>query len=245
MNLSAEQIEKNWNKYLKIVDTFITGDRKEKLKALYLDLSDEMVMAPASSKPSFHNAFTGGYIDHINRVVHCALKTKALWEEMGAEIDFTDEELVFAALNHDLGKIGAKGSPGYLPQTDQWRKDKLGELYTINKDISFMLIQDRSLFTLQQYGITMSEKEYLAIKLHDGLYDDVNKPYYISFNPDSKFRTNIVYILHQADFLASKIEYDKWKNEGGTTQPQVQKTKSTTGKTVNASEGLMNLVKNI
>jgi hypothetical protein len=245
MNLSAEQIEKNWNKYLKIVDTFITGDRKEKLKALYLDLSDEMVMAPASSKPSFHNAFAGGYIDHINRVVHCALKTKALWEEMGAEIDFTDEELVFAALNHDLGKIGAKGSPGYLPQTDQWRKDKLGELYTINKDISFMLIQDRSLFTLQQYGITMSEKEYLAIKLHDGLYDDVNKPYYISFNPDSKFRTNIVYILHQADFLASKIEYDKWKNEGGTTQPQVQKTKSTTGKTVNASEGLMNLVKNI
>lgn len=245
MNLSAEQIEKNWNKYLKIVDTFITGERKEKLKSLYLDLADEMVMAPASSKPSFHNAFAGGYVDHINRVVHCALKTKALWEEMGADIDFTDEELVFAALNHDLGKIGAKGSPGYLPQTDAWRKDKLGELYTINRDLSFMLIQDRSLFTLQQYGITMSEKEYLAIKLHDGLYDDVNKPYYISFNTDSKFRTNIVYILHQADFLASKIEYDRWKNEGGTTQPQVQKTKSTTGKTVNASEGLMNLVKNI
>ena len=245
MNLSAEQIEKNWNKYLKIVDTFITGDRKDKLLSLYTNLSEEMIMAPASSKPSFHNAFAGGYVDHINRVVHCALKTKALWEEMGADIDFTDEELVFAALNHDLGKIGAKGSPGYLPQTDQWRKDKLGELYVINKDLSFMLIQDRSLFTLQQYGISMSEKEYLAIKLHDGLYDDVNKPYYISFNPDSKFRTNIVYILHQADFLASKIEYDRWKNEGGTTQPQVQKTKSTTGKTVNASEGLMNLVKNI
>jgi predicted HD phosphohydrolase len=28
---------------------------------------------------------------------------------MGASIDFTDEELVFAALNHDLGKIGYKG----------------------------------------------------------------------------------------------------------------------------------------
>ena len=245
MNLSAEQIEKNWNKYLKIVDTFITGDRKDKLLSLYNDLSDEMVMAPASSKPSFHNAFAGGYIDRINRVVHCAIKTKELWESMGAEIDFTDEELVFAALNHDLGKIGAKGTPGYLPQTDQWRKDKLGEVYVINRDLSFMLIQDRSLFTLQQYGISMSEKEYLAIKLHDGLYDDVNKPYYISFNPDSKFRTNIVYILHQADFLASKIEYDKWKNEGGTTQPQVQKTKYTTGKTINSSEGLMNLVKNI
>ena len=36
MELSAEQIEKNWNKYLKIVDTFITGERKTKLISLLL-----------------------------------------------------------------------------------------------------------------------------------------------------------------------------------------------------------------
>ena len=245
MELSAEQIEKNWAKYLKIVDTFITGERKTKLLALYNELSEEIILSPASSKPSFHNAFPGGYVDHINRVVHCAMKTKELWETMGATVDFTDEELVFAALNHDLGKIGGKGTPGYLPQTDKWRQDKLGEIYTVNKDLTFMLIQDRSLFILQQYGISMSEKEFLAIKLHDGLYDDVNKPYYISFNPDSKFRTNLVNILHQADFLASKIEYDRWKLEGNTSQPKVEKVKASTGKTVNASEGLLNMVKNI
>lgn len=108
-----------------------------------------------------------------------------------------------------------------------------------------MLIQDRSLFTLQQAGISINEKEYLAIKLHDGLYDDVNKPYYISFNPDSKLKTNLVYILHNADFLASKIEYDTWKASGETQTPKVEKTKASTGKTVNASEGLLNLVKNI
>jgi hypothetical protein len=178
-------------------------------------------------------------------VVHCALKVKGLWEEMGSTIDFTDEELVFSALNHDLGKIGAQEQPYYLPQTDKWRQDKLGEIYTHNKDLSYMLIQDRSLFTLQQNQIPVSEKEFLAIKLHDGLYDDVNKPYYISFNPDSKLRTNLVYILHQADFLASKIEYDTWKATGEVQEPKVEKTKSSTGKTVNASEGLMSLVKNI
>ena len=245
MELSAERIEQNWNKYLKIVNTFITGERKDKLLSLYEDLAEEMIMAPASGKPSFHNAFPGGYIDHVNRVVHCAMKTKELWESMGANIDFTDEELVFTALNHDLGKIGGKGTPGYLPQTDAWRKDKLGEIYTSNKELSFMLVQDRSLFLLQQSGIVMTEKEFLAIKLHDGLYDDVNKPYYISFNPDSKLRSNLTYILHQADFLASKIEYDAWRTQGGTTQNKVEKTKASTGKTVNASEGLMNLVKNI
>ena len=245
MELSAEQIQANWEKHLKIVDTFITGDRKDKLKALYVSLADNIVLAPASGKPSYHNAFPGGYVDHVNRVVHCALKTKQLWLDMGATIDFSDEELVFAALNHDLGKIGEVNKPYYLQQTDKWRQDKLGEVYTHNKDLSYMLIQDRSLFTLQQNQIAMSEKEYLAIKLHDGLYDDVNKPYYISFNPDSKLRTNIVYILHQADFLASKIEYDRWKSEGGVQESVVSKVKTTTGKTVNASEGLLNLVKGI
>lgn len=241
MTLSAEQIQKNWDKHLKIVETFITGERKEQLKTLYTSLMEEMIMAPASGKPSYHNAFPGGYIDHVNRVVHCALKTKALWEEMGSVIDFTDEELVFTALNHDLGKIGFQGQPNYLPQTDQWRKEKLQELYTNNKDLSFMLIQDRSMFILQQNGIKMSEKEFLAIKLHDGLYDDANKPYYMSFNPDSKLRTNLVYILHQADFLASKIEYDRWKNAEPSA---VVKTYTSTGKKAVTSVGLLDAVKN-
>ena len=209
MELSAEQIERNWDKYLKIVDTFITGERKDKLVSLYNDLSEEIIMSPASSKSSFHNAFPGGYVDHVIRVVHCALKTKELWESMGGVIDFTNEELVFTALNHDLGKIGGKGTPGYIPQTDKWRQDKLGEIYTMNRDISFMLAHDRSLFILQQYGIAISEKEYLAIKLHGGLYDESNKAYYISYNPESRLKSNLTYILHQADFLASKIESDR------------------------------------
>jgi hypothetical protein len=243
MNLTAEQIQKNWEKHLKIVDTFITGERKDKLKALYVSLADTMVLAPASGKPSYHNAFAGGYIDHVNRVVHCALKIKALWQDMGAKVDFTDEELVFAALNHDLGKIGAQEQPYYLPQTDAWRRDKLGEIYTHNKDLSYMLVQDRSLFILQQNLITISENEFLAIKLHDGLYDDVNKPYYISFNPDSKLRTNLPHILHQADFLASKIEYDTWKNTNTQETIKPQQSTTSTGKKVVSSQGLMNLIK--
>jgi len=245
MNLSAEQIQANWGKHLKIVDTFITGDRKDRLKDLYTSLAEEMIMAPASGKPSYHNAFPGGYIDHVNRVVHCALKTKALWEEMGTTIDFTDEELVFSALNHDLGKIGFKGQPNYLPQTDQWRRDKLGEIYTYNSELPFMLIQDRSLFILQKNRIEMSENEYFAIKLHDGLYDEVNKPYYITFNPDSKLRTNLPYILHQADFLASKIEYDRWKNQQPAPAQTPIKTRTTTGKPAVSSSGLAAALKNI
>jgi len=215
MELTAEQIGSNWAKHLKIVKTFVTGERKEQLLEMYEELADTLVLAPASGKPSFHNAFPGGYIDHVNRVVQCSLKVKELWEGMGTSINFSDEELVFAALNHDLGKVGLKDTPNYIKQTDQWRIDKLGERYTSNKELEFMLIQDRSLFILQHYGIKMTQNEYMAIKLHDGLYDDVNKPYYISYNPDSKLRSNITYILHQADFLAAKVEYDRWKESLG------------------------------
>lgn len=209
--ISEEKIVKNWEKHLKIVDTFISEPRKEKLLGLYKDLEDQIVIIPASSKPYLHNAFPGGYVDHVNRVVQCSLEVKNLWEKLGATVNFTEEELVFSALNHDLGKVGEVGLPNYVDQDNDWRRKNMQELYTQNTDLPFMQIQDRSLFLLQSAGIEVSKNEYLAIKLHDGLYDETNKPYYMSYQPTAALRTNIVYILHQADLLAAKIEYDTWK----------------------------------
>jgi len=238
--MEAEQIQKNWEKHLAIVDKFVGEERKDQVLQMLEELEDKMVLAPASGKSHFHNAFPGGYIDHVNRVVYCSLKTKQLWEDMGANINFTEEELVFSALFHDLGKVGDGEVEGYIRQTDQWRQKNLNEQYTPNKELPFMLIQDRSLYILQKFGISLSHNEYLAIRLHDGIYDDANKAYFMSFNPDSKFRTNIVNILHQADYLASKVEYDNWYP--GT--PKVSKPKKTK-KAIKGSSNLTNLVKNL
>ena len=164
---------------------------------------------------------------------------------MGGTIDFTEEELVFSAIFHDLGKIGTKDMASYIPQTDKWRQDKLHEMYTPNGELDFMLVPDRSLFTLQEYGIKVTKNEYLAIKLHDGVFSDANKPYFFSNNPNSRMKTSIVNILHAADFLASKVEYDKWLANGGSTTSKTQKTKSSTGKTVNSSKGLEGLIKKL
>lgn len=244
--ISAEQIEKNYNKHLEIIEAYISSPRKEQVLEMINSFSDNYVMAPASTKTWYHNAFPGGYLDHVNRVVKFALKQKQVYEDLsGLPIDFTDEELVFAALFHDLGKLGTSDNPGYLKQTDKWRQDKLSEMYTPNKDLQFMPVQDRSLFTLQNYGIRVTNKEYLGIRAHDGLYDESNKPYYIGHQESSKLKTNLVYILHIADFLASKVEYDLWKTSGGTSTPKVTKTKSSSGKQVKVSEGLTNLVKNL
>jgi hypothetical protein len=210
MKLTAEQIQENWSRLLKVIDHYFEGDRKSVLLAMYQSLEDKIVLAPASGKAHFHNAFAGGYVEHVLRVIECSIKTMKFWESMGADIDFTEEELVFGALNHDLGKIGDGEGIGYLSETSDWHRKNQGSMFKPNPELDFMLIQDRSLFLLQKYGVSMSQKEYLAIRLHDGIYDDANKAYFFSYSPDAKFKTNIVYILHQADFMASKIEYDRW-----------------------------------
>jgi len=243
--MEAEQIQKNWERHLAIIDKFISKERKAQVLTMISSLEDKMILAPASGKSHFHNAFPGGYIDHVNRVVQCALMTRDLWMKMGADINFTEEELVFSALFHDLGKIGDGEEEGYIRQTDQWRQKNLNEQYTPNKELPFMLIQDRSLYILQKFGIQLTHNEYLAIRLHDGIYDEANKAYFMSYNPESKFRTNIVNILHQADYLASKVEYDHWYRSK-QDEPEVVKKKTSKGtKTLKGSKDLTNIIKNL
>jgi len=244
MSLSAEQIQSNYKKHFKIIDTYL-GDRKDSVKDMLKHMEEIYIMAPASGKTWFHNAFAGGYVDHVNRVVEYAVKQSRLYEEMGGLIDYTEEELVFAALFHDLGKLGDGDSPNYIPQTDKWRQDKLSEMYTYNSELDFMLIPDRSLFILQKFGIKVSQKEFLAIRCHDGVFDKANEAYFFSNVESSRQKTSIISVLHTADFLASKVEYDIWKKNGGTSQPKRPKTTSSTGKSVKSSEGLSNILKNL
>ena len=108
-----------------------------------------------------------------------------------------------------------------------------------------MLIPDRSLYILQKFDIKVSHNEFLGIRLHDGVFDKANEAYFYSHSPNSRMKTNIVYVLHMADFMASKVEYDIWLKSTGGATPKVQKTKSTTGKRVNSSDGLTNMLKNL
>jgi len=242
--LEAEQIAKNYEKHLKIIDTYI-GDRKDSILAMLKHMEETYIMAPASSKTWYHNAFAGGYVDHVNRVVQYAVEQSRLYEKMGGTLDYTEEQLVFAALFHDLGKMGDGDQPNYIPQTDKWRQDKLSEMYTYNPDLDFMLIPDRSLFILQKFGIKVDQKEYLGIRCHDGVFDKANEAYFFSNVESSRQKTAIVSVLHSADFLASKVEYDMWKAKGGTSKPKRPKTTASTGRSVKSSEGLSKMLKNL
>lgn len=207
--LTAEQIQQNWNEFLSYIDNHISEPRKTTLKNFYEKYAERIMFMPASHKKEYHNAFPGGYIEHVNRVINASLKLNEVWQEFGVTVNYTLEELVFSAMNHDLGKMGDEENESYIPQTDQWRKEKLGEDYKFNDKLEFMSVPDRGLYLLNQHGVSYTKNEMLAIKLHDGLYDEANKPYLMSWLPETKPRTSLVHIIHQADLMAARIEFER------------------------------------
>jgi hypothetical protein len=248
MSYTAEDLQANYDKLLSYIDKYIKGDRAKKLIHMYKEHAERIMLMPASSIDHHHNTFPGGYVDHVMRVIDCALKLKALWAEMGSYINYTDEEIVFAALNHDLGKIGTEEAEQYIPNDSEWHRKNLGKIYKYNPENPFMTVPDRSLFLLQQRGISVSFNEYLAIKLHDGLYEESNKPYYISNTKESKLRCNLPILLHHADHMASRIEFEMWDRNDGSRQ-KTQKAKPQASIPAEMSEtqkdDLMNVFNNL
>ena len=230
--LSAEQIQQNWNTLIDIINTHIGDDRRDNLLKFYNDFQDRMMFAPASAKGHYHNAMPGGYVEHILHIVSHSLEIKQLWEKNGAEINFTDEELVFAALHHDLGKVGNLEHDYYIPQESDWHLKNRGEIFTHNPELQYMTVTDRACWILQHFEIPMTQWEFIGLRLTDGLYEEGNEKYYKGYNPDFGLRSNIAYILHQADMMATHIESNQWERGDKVESEKVQKSVSNIKKAV-------------
>lgn len=216
--LTAEQISQNWDSLMKVVTDNFTGDRHTKLVEMYEFFKDRMCLAPASGKTHYHNCFTGGYVHHVLNVLDLVKKHDELWTNLNPDFkDYTDEELIFSALVHDLGKIGGLEHDYYTPAEQNWKIER-GELYEHNPELQFMKVADRTLFLLQHFEIKITEKEHLAIYLHDGMYDESNKSYLMTYGPGYQLKTNLPFILHAADMMASKAERNTWKLNAGALQ---------------------------
>jgi hypothetical protein len=239
--LEAEKIKSNWEQYRELVNTLFPT-RKMALNKMYDALEDRIAMMPASSMEHFHNAFAGGYVDHVLRVMDCVEALYFTWSTQGADMSgYTREEMLFAAMHHDLGKVGfpGEGNEVYQVETSDWHRKNQGKMYKSNPNIPFTMVPDLSIWLLQEYDVKMSWTEYQAIKIHDGMYDEANKPYFVARSAQAKLKTNLPIILHHADHMASTIEFERWRNkDNATPKPVVEKSK------VTKSNGLKNLAEN-
>ena len=211
--LNEKDILDNYEKFKGIInDNFPT--RAKSLISMYEDLGERVLMAPAATTNKAHNSFPGGYLEHVIRVVENSRQLYKVWVLMKMNVEgFTLEELTFAAINHDLGKLGFPGERNeyYLPETLDWRHKK-GYAYKANTSIPWMSVPDCSIFLLQNYGIKMSFNEMHSIRIHDGLYDKMNETYFLNYFDNGKFQTNMPYILMQADIMAMRFEYQRTKH---------------------------------
>lgn len=193
--LTPEQIVENYNKFEALA--MKTGEhRQEALKEFFDKMGERLAMCPASSKVEFHNCFAGGLVEHSLRVLQNAIKlAKAM------DIKVNQEELIFACLFHDIGKLGDLDHERYLEQDDDyWRKR--GNLYKVNQKMRFMTVPHNSTFLLQHFGVKASYDETMAILLNDGHFDVVNEPYKMK-EPD------LAIVVHQADLVSTRWEKNR------------------------------------
>jgi len=192
--MNKEKIDKNIALLDSILEDEFSGDRKEQIISMFGNavLAKRYFSAPASSRRDHHSPYDGGLLDHSLRVTYNMMRLNA-----SLKADIPNETIYFVGLFHDLGKIGdpltfvEEEGIFYLPQEDQWRRDKMGEYYTINPLLMNRVSHaQRSIRILTQFGVRMNEDEYLAILHHSMLNSEENK--YISFSKNKLLRlTNI------------------------------------------------------
>ena len=160
MKLTEGEIQDNFDEFLNFIYIYISEPRREKLTNFYLKHQEEIMFMPASHKKAYHNAFPGGYVEHVNRVVKGALALNKVWLDFECEENYTTEELVFSALNHDLGKLGEEDNYAHIPSNDEWRKKNMGEMYKFNDSIDYMSVTERSIKLLVDNDIKLTQHEW-------------------------------------------------------------------------------------
>jgi len=172
-------------------------------RALIEDVGERFFSAPASGRLMYHNCCVGGLLEHSIRV-HTIFSDLC---EKYHEVESKDD-IIIAALFHDIGKIGTLDQDYYVPKNSKWHEENMGLYYESNPKLRFMPHAQRSLQLLGQYEFNLVNDVYTGILIHDGQYVDENKPYKMK---EGKFPL----LLHMADRLACEIEKEKWEELNG------------------------------
>jgi len=125
-------------------------------------------------------------------------------------MDYTEKEVIFCAMHHDLGKIGDLKNEYYIPNESEWHRKNQGKIYNHNDKLHYMNVTDRTFWLLQHFGVTISEHEFLGIKLADGLYEEGNERYYKTYIEGNELKSNLPYLIHNGDLLATRMEHERY-----------------------------------
>lgn len=196
--LTEEKILKNYETFRALCRKL--GPRADDVSNMLDHFDTRLSVAPASSRQAYHASYPGGLVDHSLRVFQNARIMNDTFKH-----NIPIESLIIACLFHDFGKVGDLEQDLYLPQTNSWRADNLGENYVYNRSIQMMPNAERGLWIIQHFGIKLTMDEWLAIRLNDGPIAEENRSY-------SMHEPLLALIVHQADRLACHQEKQRDSN---------------------------------
>jgi len=187
----TEKLQANYQTFTKLCKNL--GERCHSVSSMINHFDDRLVMCPASSRYEYHNACAGGLIDHSLRVLMYAQKIVKAFD-----IQVDNENLIMSCLFHDWGKIGSCEEAYYLNQTNDFYFKK-GHPYEINREMQYMKNVDRTTQLFNHFNVSLTEEEFLAIRLNDGPVADENKAYAMQ-------EPLLAVVVHQADRMACYAE---------------------------------------
>lgn len=210
MKFSSDTIEKVIKSWIAVTDKIEDESNRASVKQFIEDFQERLFSQPASPSVTYaaaHNCLPCGLAEHSLRV-YSIFKKMVKDHEEEFEHPVTEDDIIIAALFHDMGKIGDDQDSYYNDQDSDWHRDR-GMFYKLNPEIDYMKVQHRSLYLLQLYGVKLNLHTFKAILLHDGPHDQYNTPY-------SMKEGLFAILLSHADVLAAIKEqkrYTSWEKE--------------------------------
>lgn len=205
MRFDDATVEKVVNGWQELANKITDENNKAAMKRFIEENAQRLFTVPASPSVDYaaaHNCMPLGLAEHSLRVYKYFRKLVVEHKDL-LDHPVTQDDIIIAALFHDIGKMGDDKNPYYADQDSDWHRDR-GMFYKMNPDIDYMRVQHRSLYLLQRYGFNVPIHVFKAVMLHDGMHDESNKYY-------SMKEGMFAVLLNQADIFAAVYEQRRYK----------------------------------
>ena len=184
--MDIEIIKKNWATY----KTILSRLEDENINNMLEEIGARICVAPANSNNKQYGCYPGGIVVTSTKLAKAMQK---LNEFHGGTVNI--KSVYKIGLLHDIGRLGTIEADWLLAQDSDWHREKLGQMYRYNEEIQKMSISHRSLFLLQNFGVKISEEEWIAIQLSQGSHFEENRFY-------ARSEPTLALILQQAKSLS-------------------------------------------
>jgi hypothetical protein len=172
--VTAEEMKRAYDGICRVINATFDGDERERANNMISDLGEQLYMSPASDRDDSGYAFPGGLLAYMATSLS---HTRRLAPILAP--DESPQSIVKVALFHDIGRVGDPKTrePYYIPESDAWKRDKLGKYFRYNERLPKMTHSSRSLYVLSHYSVPLTMGEWIAIQTAHGYGLEENRFY--------------------------------------------------------------------